>query len=132
MTAEEWPLFRYMDELAFGYTWPGTDDDPALGVMEHERSIIARHDGEPAGIASAFSFHMTVPGGSTLPTAGVTWVGVLPTHRRRGVLTELMKHQLMSIAQASKEPLAALWASEPGIYGRFGYGLASRKLDLNV
>ena len=63
---------------------------------------------------------MTVPG-ATVPTAGVTVVGVLPTHRRRGILTAMMRRQL----DDAPEPIAALWASEPTIYGRFGYGIAS-------
>ena len=75
------------------------------------------------GGAGAFPFSLTVPGGE-LPTAGVTVVGVLPTHRRRGVLRSLMRAQLDD-AHERGEPLAALWASEESIYGRFGYGLAS-------
>jgi predicted acetyltransferase len=75
------------------------------------------------GGAGSFPFDLTVPGGA-LPTAGVTVVGVLPTHRRRGVLRSLMRAQLDD-AYERGEPLAALWASEESIYGRFGYGLAS-------
>ena len=60
----------------------------------------------------------------SLPTAGVTVVGVSPTHRRRGVLRALMRTQLDE-AHERGEPLAALWASEETIYGRFGYGLAA-------
>ena len=56
-----------------------------------------------------------------MPTAGVTWVGVMPSHRRRGILRQLMTRQLDDIAERG-EPLAALTASEGGIYGRFGYG----------
>ena len=74
---------------------------------------------------------LTVPGG-TVPAAGVSWVGVLPTHRRRGVLSALMDHQLTSRARAGREPMAVLWASEPQIYGRFGYGLASRHWSTTV
>ena len=70
---------------------------------------------------------MTVPGG-TVPTAGVTVVGVLPTHRRRGILTSMMRRQL----EDGPEPVAALWASEPTIYGRFGYGLASFTGEIDV
>ena len=66
---------------------------------------------------------MTIPGG-VAPCAGITWVGVMPTHRRRGVLTELMRTQLDDLRERG-EPLAALWASEPVIYGRFGYGIAA-------
>ena len=62
------------------------------------------------------------------PAAGVTVVGVLPTHRRRGVLRSLMRAQLDDVHERG-EPLAALWASEETIYGRFGYGLASLGLE---
>lgn len=85
----------------------------------------AAWDGEAiVGGAGAFSFGLTVPGGAEVPTAGVTVVGVAPTHRRRGVLTAMMRAQLDD-AHGRGEPLALLWSSEPGIYGRFGYGMAS-------
>ena len=61
---------------------------------------------------------------ATAPAAGVTWVGVLPSHRRRGILTELMRRQLDDVHERG-EPLAILWASEAPIYGRFGYGIAA-------
>jgi predicted acetyltransferase len=62
----------------------------------------------------------------------VSWVGVLPTHRRRGVLGALMDFQLGSVHDAGREPIAVLWASEPQIYGRFGYGLASHHWSMTV
>ena len=68
---------------------------------------------------------MSVPGGGSVPAGGVTVVGVLPTHRRRGVLTAMMKAQLED-CRARGDAVAYLWASEATIYGRFGYGLASR------
>jgi len=71
-----------------------------------------------------------VPGGQ-LPTAGVTMVGVRPTHRRRGILRDLMRAQLTEVHEAG-EPLAALTASEPVIYPRFGYGLASDHQEIVV
>ena len=76
------------------------------------------------GGAGAFTYQLSVPGGS-VPAGGVTVVGVLPTHRRRGVLRSLMKAQLED-CRARGESAAYLWASEATIYGRFGYGLASR------
>jgi predicted acetyltransferase len=88
-----------------------------------ERMHAAFSDGAVVGGAGAFTFDMTVPGGS-VPTGGVTVVGVYPTHRRRGVLRGLMRAQLDDIHERG-EPTAALWASEETIYGRFGYGLAS-------
>jgi predicted acetyltransferase len=74
---------------------------------------------------------MTVPGGEQLGTAGVTVVGVLPTHRRRGILRSMMRTQLDDIHERG-EPLAALWASEETIYGRYGYGLASLALEFGI
>jgi predicted acetyltransferase len=82
------------------------------------------------GGAGAFPFELTVPGG-TVRCGGVTVVGVYPTHRRRGVLTAMMRTQLADIRERG-EPVAALWASEERIYGRFGYGLASYTGEMNL
>jgi predicted acetyltransferase len=81
--------------------------------------------------AGSFDLRMTVPGGAALPTAGVTVVGVLPTHRRRGILRAMMRMQLDDLRRRG-EPLAALWASEETIYGRYGYGLASLSLGVEI
>ena len=75
------------------------------------------------GGAGAFTYRLSVPGGA-VPAAGVTIVGVLPTHRRRGVLTALMREQLDD-CRSRGEAVAYLWASESAIYPRFGYGLAA-------
>jgi predicted acetyltransferase len=91
--------------------------------LEPGRMHAAFEDGEPVGGAGAFSFELTVPGGR-VPAAGVTVVGVMPTHRRRGVLTAMMRAQLDDVHRR-REPVAYLWASEAAIYRRFGYGMAS-------
>jgi predicted acetyltransferase len=95
-----------------------------------DRMHAAWSDGSVVGGAAAFTFKLTVPGGD-LPTAGVSVVGVYPTHRRRGVLRALMRAQLDD-AHERGEPLAALWASEETIYGRFGYGLAAFSGEIAV
>jgi predicted acetyltransferase len=92
-------------------------------VLEIQRMHAALEDGEVIGGAGAFAYDFSVPGG-TLPCAGVSVVGVYPTHRRRGVLRALMDAQLRDVHERG-EPIAALWASEETIYGRFGYGLAA-------
>lgn len=92
-------------------------------LLTLERMHAAWSDGSIVGGAGAFQFDLSVPGGD-LPTAGITVVGVAPTHRRRGVMRALMRTQLDE-AHERGEPLAALWASEETIYGRFGFGLAS-------
>jgi predicted acetyltransferase len=83
------------------------------------------------GSASAYEFEMTLPGRSTPVVPGVTGVAVTTTHRRQGVLSALMRHQLDDLARAG-EPVAVLTASETGIYRRFGYGLASSLMTFEV
>ena len=78
-----------------------------------------------------YSFQLSVPGQEMLPAAGVTFVAVLPTHRRRGVLSSLMRRQLADVRDRG-EPLAILWASESVIYARYGYGRASWHLDFTL
>src|SRR5215207_4397195 len=131
VAASEWADFLRADELAFGYD--ATEEEQALDreFLEQDRMIAARDGGEIAGIAAAYSLEMTVPGGS-VPVAGVTWVAVLPTHRRRGILTTMMRHQLHGLHEPGGEAIAALFASEPMIYGRFGYGQASQEMRLTM
>jgi predicted acetyltransferase len=101
-----------------------------LKNFELER-MHAAFDGDTiVGGAGALTLQMTVPGG-VLPTAGVTVVAVLPTHRRRGLLRAMMRVQLDDVHQRG-EPLAALWASEETIYRRYGYGLGSLSLELDI
>jgi predicted acetyltransferase len=76
------------------------------------------------------SFDLVVPGGE-VSAAGVTSVAVMPSHRRRGVLSSLMDTQLADIS-AGAEPVAALFASESVIYGRYGYGVATRHLNYTI
>jgi predicted acetyltransferase len=92
-------------------------------VLPVERLHAAREADRVVGGAGAFPFRLTVPGGR-VNAAGVTVVGVLPSHRRRGVLTGLMRTQLDD-CHARGESVAYLWATEDRIYGRFGYGIAS-------
>ncbi|MEU3559454.1 MULTISPECIES: GNAT family N-acetyltransferase [unclassified Kitasatospora] len=127
----------FVDTLhaAFG-RFPETPNADGGGVWwaatEMDRNLLAvTADGRPVGTAGACSFELTLPGEVVVPTAGVTSVGVLPTHRRRGVLTALMRRQLDDV-RARGEFLSVLLASEAGIYGRFGYGPATYTQRLTV
>ena len=99
-------------------------------IMEFDRTLAFFDGPEMVATAGIFSYEMTVPGGR-LACAGVTRVTVRSTHRRRGLLTAMMRRQLDDMHQRG-EPLAALYASEAPIYGRFGYGLATYEASLEV
>src|SRR5688572_19925894 len=99
-------------------------------VVEPERTLVARDGGRIVASAAAIARELTVPGGC-VPCAAVTLVGVAPSHRRRGLATGMMRRQLADI-HAAGEAVAVLWASEAAIYGRFGYGVATRKLELEL
>ncbi len=111
-------------ELSFSGATTAEDVTRERLVAEIDRCIAAFDEGRMVGGAMAASLRLTVPGGAQVRAAGVTGVGVQPTHRRRGINTSLMRAQLDDV-RARGESIAALYASEGGIYGRFGYGLAS-------
>jgi len=102
--------------------------EPHRKVFEPDRSFGFQVDGRWVSTCGAYTRTLTVPGGS-VPVAAVTVVTVQPSYRRRGLLTEMMKHQLHDVHQRG-EPVALLWASESAIYGRFGYGQASPQVRL--
>jgi predicted acetyltransferase len=104
-------------------TGPFFDSPPPIAELDRSLGLF---DGDRVAATSGiYSLEMTVPGGAVVPTAGITWITVSPTHRRRGVLTAIMRRQLGEAHAAGREPVAALWAAEASIYGRFGYAPAS-------
>ncbi len=117
-------------EVAFGEHFEPDDLPVFEPLFEADRAIAARDGDRMVGNATIITFDLTVPGGS-LPAAGVSAVGVQPTHRRRGILREMMRRQLDEVHERS-EPLAVLWASEGSIYQRFGYGLATLTASIEV
>ncbi|MGW7066269.1 GNAT family N-acetyltransferase [Streptomyces sp. NPDC054855] len=133
-TDEDLDVFVDTVHAAFGH-FPET---PVAGggrwwsALETDRGLLAlAADGRPVGTAAAYSFDLTLPGRTTAPVAGVSAVGVLPSHRRRGVLSAMMRRQLADV-RARGEFLAVLLASEAPIYGRFGYGPATFTARLTV
>ncbi len=121
--ADEYARAVYGIAQYFGGPLDDARVDRFSKVLPFERTHAAFSDGEIVGGAGAFPFELSVPGGM-LACGGVTVVGVYPTHRRRGVLRAMMDAQLRDLHER-EEPIAALWASEETIYGRFGYGLAA-------
>src|SRR5690349_19406177 len=124
--------FIRVDQHAFN-TSPWSDDDRrvALDLFEFDRTLAAFDDTTPVGVTMCYSFQLSVPGLQMLPAARVTFVAVMPTYRRQGVLSSLMRRQLADVRDRG-EPLAILWASEAVIYGRYGYGRASWHLDFTL
>jgi predicted acetyltransferase len=128
---DEFPAFFDVLENAFN-GGPPTEAELAheRETVEFDRTLAAFDGAEMVGTAGAFTFQMAVPG-AMAAVAGVTMVGVSPPYRRRGILTGLMHRQLADVRDRG-EAVAALFASEPGIYGRYGYGCASADLRFTI
>lgn len=111
---------------AFGETRWGDEDweDEAIQFADY-RLLAAKSDDGWVGNVADFPFELTLPGGGVADVAGVTMVGVLPTHRRQGITSALMA-RLLDDAAARGEAVAVLLASESSIYGRFGFGVATQ------
>jgi predicted acetyltransferase len=116
--------------LAFGFDYNKEFVDAERLVFEPDRGTGAFEANHIVGTSATATFQVTVPG-ALVPAAGLTTVSVVPTHRRRGVLTALMEHHLED-AGAHGEPLSILWASEAAIYGRFGYGMATASCRFSI
>lgn len=128
----ELPQFMRVADHAFNSNWPADQIvEWERPVFEPERSLAAFDGDEIIGTARIMSFDLIVPGGAEVGCAGVTSVSVLPSHRRQGVLSSLMDTQLADVA-AGTEPVAALFASESVIYGRYGYGVATGHLRYDI
>lgn len=117
-------------DVAFGSEFHPEDSQHFEPLFRSSQALGAYDGDRMVAGAAHLPMSLTIPGGE-LPAAGVTSVGVLPTHRRRGILTGLMRRQLADIHERG-EPLAALWASEGAIYQRFGYGMATLNATLEA
>ncbi|MEV0241673.1 GNAT family N-acetyltransferase [Streptomyces sp. NPDC050674] len=133
-TDEDFDVFVDTVHAAFG-RFPETPVDGGglwWSALETDRCLLAlTADGRPVGTAATHAFELTLPGAAVVPAPGVTAVGVLPSHRRQGVLTAMMRHQLADV-RARGEFLSVLLASQAPIYGRFGYGPATYTQRLTV
>jgi len=123
-----------VDQWAFAMVSDDVDHAAALDELEWDRTygaFVPDRGGEVlAGVNSTFTLRLPVPGGE-IDAGGLTWVGVHPQFRRRGVLTAMIRDHLQQVRDRG-EPVSALHASEATIYGRFGYGTAGRHLMMEL
>jgi predicted acetyltransferase len=123
--------FRAVEDMAFAET---TDPDtlalvPFSVAWDRTRGV-ETEDGELVAVHGSHAFVLPVPGGE-VACSGLTWVGVRPDHRRRGLLSTMITSHLARSVERG-EVVSALFAAEPGIYGRFGYGSASDQVQLTL
>ncbi|EQD59886.1 acetyltransferase, partial [mine drainage metagenome] len=121
---DELPEFATVNLTAFGEHVDPWHERWFQQRVRAEGTVAAFADGRMVGSSLALPLEIGLPG-AVVSAAGVTAVGVLPTHRRRGLLREMMTRQLLAARQGGLA-LAVLWASEGGIYSRFGFGPAAR------
>ncbi|MDQ3707961.1 MAG: GNAT family N-acetyltransferase [Actinomycetota bacterium] len=123
ITGDEYTAWSQAVSQQFGGDVSDEELDAYRGVTDLDQTYGVFDGDQVVGTTGAYPFSMTVPGGEQLRCAGITAVGGRTSHRRQGLLTAMMRRQLADLAAAGL-PLAALLASESGIYGRFGYGPA--------
>lgn len=123
------------DQLVwFGEVADADAEHLRLGLPEDQRFVVDLPDGPSdlhTGIYGVRPMEMSLPGGAVVPIAGLTWVGVHPDARRRGVLTAMMTDHLARTHEAGTA-ISALHASEAEIYGRYGYGMAALQLQVSL
>lgn len=132
ITEDRLPEFRAIAAMAFAEPAPDRATEAAVPfTVPADRAVGLETDGgELVAVHGSYRFRLPVPGGE-VPCAGLTWVGVRPDHRRRRLLSTMMRtHVDRSVARG--ETVSALFAAEPGIYGRFGYGSASDTVRLTM
>ena len=131
VTDSDWPGVALLAATSYGSFWHAETFAAWRTLMPPRSSVVIGDGDDVVGMAHYVDLELTVPGGAIVPIAGITWVGVAPTHRRRGLLREMYTelHQRFSDAEY---PIAALTATEGGIYGRFGYGPATIDTELTL
>ena len=132
LTAADMDAFEAACHLAFHEVAHPEDIAMWQRVTDPERTVGVREDGELVATGAVLRRELTVPG-ATLPVAAVSGIGVVAGHTRRGHMGKIMR-RLLDDAHEAGEPVASLWASEGAIYGRFGFGLATRaaRYDLQI
>ncbi|NNG36107.1 GNAT family N-acetyltransferase [Nakamurella aerolata] len=130
LTMAGFPAYQRAVARGFQEQYRPERDELDRKVVDTKRFIGFKVGSSWVSSAGSYARKITVPGGLQVPVAAVTNVTVQPAYRRRGLLTAMMQRQLEDVAAAG-EPLAALWASEALIYGRFGYGPAAARARLS-
>jgi predicted acetyltransferase len=126
---DEFETMRQTMGLVFGFD-PPADEGRFLRLLPLDRTRCGFEDGKMISTTGAFALEMTVPG-AQVACGGTTAVAVAPTHRRRGVLRDMLRSHLEDVKDHG-EPIVALWASDSALYGRFGYGCASICYQLEI
>ena len=129
-TADEFRRFIAPLSIAFNRRMTDEEIESDRRTIELDRFVGALEGDAVVGCGGAYSFRLSIPGGE-VGAAGITAVGVLPSHRRRGILRQMMTWWFEQ-ARTRGEPVAILWASEAAIYQRFGYGPATQQTFLEA
>lgn len=130
-TEDDGPAIMTLVETSFGTRYDPAELHRIPLLFPPENSIVAVEGGQVVGHLQATTMTVTVPGERTVPVCGIAGVGVAPTHRRRGILRAMYTEQHRRI-EAAGLPLTMFTASEGGIYGRFGYGPATRENAVGI
>jgi predicted acetyltransferase len=130
-TPEDFSAIADLDGASFGFVYSERDLADAQLELTDARILVAEAGGRIVGASAELPFRMTMPGGASVRAAGITWVSVEISHRRKGILRGLVERQLRDQRDAGWAA-AILTASEGAIYGRFGFGVAEQTVTTVV
>lgn len=138
---EDLPEILEVDQQSFHYRLDPEGLELVAASLDTNRFFVAStdshtvdghpSDGRIVGLAGSYPLELTLPGPATLPMTGVTWISVLPSHRRRGLARQLIAAVERDGAERD-EPVLGLNATQAGIYRRFGYGIATTRLSTTI
>lgn len=128
---DDWPAICEADGLALGVSYTPEDVEAHRKMHNMSRFRVISDGAAVVAAAGSYAMDVTLPGGSVVPMGGVTWVSTAVTHRRQGLMHRVMDAVHIDIDQRG-EPVAALTSSEGGLYGRFGYGIATQARSTSI
>lgn len=130
-SAEQWPEVERAILNGFAIVLDDVDVSDRTALRPLSRRVAVSLEQRIFGGAFAYDFQMSLPGGACVPVAGLAGVSVSPPFQGKGGLTAMMREHLQQ-CRAHGDAASVLMASESGLYGRFGYGVATEMAQWNL
>jgi len=135
-TVAQWPDVARQIYDGFGDASEFDQDALNEQARRPERRIAVRSDKQCIGGCFSYQMRLAVPSHSDKPNqsiavAGLAGVAVSPAAQGRGALTAMMRYHLRQVKNLG-DAASVLMASESGLYGRYGYAVATEMAQWHI